>query len=292
MKLLTVYDEIVDIPIPSGDLESNENVYTIDKVSDEIARSIAKEHFDAKSVHLKRLKQDNGYMIYTDTGLNWGGRLQSQGIFLQFDYVAGEPCNLLFFSMATDKMKNLTSVRTIPVGATTIFHEANVDILKKDNLLYDKRVVKMFEETGAKFHIADMDNGVVWKNYYLIISKVKLKDSSMLFRLYNNIKGIEGIENCSYSRPDKCVSFEHNGAKERINIIAGDIPEMNGHYYREDTITDAVMELVGKTQEDMVDAGFAIGAIGTYSKSRIMTDLMEPDLREKYMENHQENVDR
>ena len=102
MQLLTAYDEVVNIHVPDGNLEKNENLHTLDADTDSVIRGIANEYYKGnKNAHLRRMKNDNGYLIYEDTGIKYGDRPQSQGVFVQFNYACGDVCNLLFFSVDT-----------------------------------------------------------------------------------------------------------------------------------------------------------------------------------------------
>lgn len=287
MKLLSVYDDVADIKVPNGNLKENPAIHLLDADTDKAVREIAKKYFDSKNVRLKRMESENAYMIFTNTDINYGGNLQAQGIYVQYDMLAGEMCSLLFFSAPADKMQEIKSIRNFKYGVT-LYNDENVAALEAESLLYDKQVLKMFREVGKENHIDEKDNSVVWKNLYLILSRAKMTDASILFDIYSGIKDIPGVTDCRYSKPDKCVSFNLNSHPQRINIVGGDIPEMNGCYFTRENIVEVVKRYANNEFISELQAADGKIPIGQYSKSRLFVDIIDARFQEKYMAQSEE----
>ncbi len=284
MKLLSVKDEIRNITVTDSRYDEKA-LHFLDDKTDAEARKIAMRYFPDKStVHMKKFKNDNAYLIYTDTDIKYGNARQCQGVMIQFDLLDGIICDVNFITADLEKMKDIKSALQFDLHRAH-FSEQNVESLKKDAMFNDPAMVKMFKELGEEFGIAELDSDVFYKNQYLLLEKGRLQ-SGILFDLYRDIKDLTHDENTHMDKSGRCVTFALNGQHKRVNVIGGNMPEMDGYIYftKERMLSHIKNVMKGKQVPPPVLYNGVEFELKKYSNSKKLEDLIDPRFKSNYLE--------
>lgn len=284
MKFLTVYDEIKNVRVIGNRYDENA-IYKLDAETDKEIRGIAKQYFAGdKSVKLRRMAKENAYMLYADTEIKYAEKKQSQGITVQYNMIDKQICDICFFTMDADKAGDVATIMSNRLHRIH-YTKGNADALLNDKLFYENRLVKMFKELGEKYDLENKDYGVYHKNLYLLLEKSKLKQG-FIFELYQAIKDATGDENCHYSKEDRCITFKINGEEKRVNILGGQIPEMDGYMYmtKEGMMQEIHAQLRGERTAPPIFYGGTELYLRNYSHTKNLDDIIDSRFKDKYLE--------
>lgn len=279
MKLLNRYDEVKEVCVTDSHIDVSQ-IKFIDKKTDQEMAGIAAKYFAGnKSVHLKRLAMDNAYLLYKITDIRHGNDRQIQGLMFQYDLLDQKICDVNFFSVNEDRMKCIKSLLQ-PDFHRNQYTESNVMAMIKDNLSYDKEMVKIFAELGKEFHLAEMDNNVYFKNSYLLLERARVAND-FLYKFYIQIKGLDGVENCRYDKFKHNITFIKDGKEKKINIIGSIYPEMDGIY--EASPEQMIVRIKeGNSWITSKFYGECEVELCKYSHSHDLSDLVSPKLKSNY----------
>ena len=284
MKLLTVHDEIKNVMVTDSRYDENA-IHFLDEKTDAIARDIAKNYLtDKNRAHLKRLKMDNAYLIYEDTDIKYGNDKQSQGVIVQFDLLEQRVCDVNFITADTSEVGKINSALQYGLHKSH-YSSTEAEALKKDTMFNDSNMVKMFKELGEEYKIEELDSDVFYKNQYLLLEKGRLQ-SGFLFDLYRDIKDLTKDENCRMDKPGRCVFFALNGKERRVNVLGGNMPEMDGYIYmtKERMLAHIKNMMKGKIEAPPAFYNGVEVELGKYSVSKNLEDLIDKRFKDKYLE--------
>ncbi len=279
MKLLNRHDEVKEVCVTDSHIDVN-RIRFIDKTTDQEMAGIAAKYFTGdRNVHLKRLSSDNAYLLYKTTDIRHGNDRQIQGLMFQYDLLDQKICDINFFSVNEDKLKNIKSVLQLDFRRSQ-YTEGNVAAMLKDTLSYDKELVKIFSELGKEYHLAEMDNDVYFKNSYLLLERARVAND-FLYKFYLQVKGLDGVENCRYDKFKHNITFTKDGKEKKINIIGSVYPEMDGIYEASpEQMIDRIKE--GKNWTTSKFYGGCEAELCRYSHSHDLFDMVNPKLRDNY----------
>lgn len=284
MKLLTVKDEVKNVTVMDNRYDENA-IHFLNEKTDKVARAVAKKYLGGRgdNIHLKRMKNDNAYLIYEDTSIKYGNEAQSQGVLLQFDLLESRVCDVNFITADTKKIANITSCLSFDLHKTH-YTEENVESLKKDEIFYAPDMVKMFKELGEEHEIKDIDSDVFYKNQYLLLEKGRLQ-TGVLFDLYRDIKDLTKDPNAQMSKTGRCVTFALNGQLKRVNVLGGTMPEMNGYIYftKERMLAHIKNVMNGKITPPPAFYNGVELELGKYSVSKNLEDMIDKRFKDNYL---------
>ena len=284
MKLLTVYDEIMNMKINDHHYDMD-SIHLLNDETDKEMKRLAYNYFKGdKAAHLRKMPKENVYMLYKETDIKIGDKKQAQGITVQYNMADGQVSDVAFFTADMDKVAKIPTVLSYDCHRVH-YTEGNVKALKDDKTFYDTDMVKIWGEIGENYDVANKDYGVYWKNQYLLLEKGTLK-TDILFDLYRSVKDATGDENCRYSKTDRRLTFTLNGKEEHINILGGTMPEMDGYiYFTKENMMKHVHDLINGRKE--CPPVFYDGTevyLRAYSNSKNFEDIIDSKFKDKYLD--------